>query len=146
MTSAGVHSFSLRPGEPRDRARLDVLLTAEDMRGQFPPHEFTVCELGGVVVGAARVEIMDNRAWIRPIVVDDAYQGSGIGSALVEAALTNHETLFAVARGPAVPFYERLGFEPVPWDEVPGVLWHECDGCPDVRSCGPLPMRRSGAR
>lgn len=118
-----------------------MLLTAEGMQGQFSPEAFTVCEVDGVLAGAIRVEIMDDRPWIRPIVVDDAYQGSGIGTALVEAALAEQGTLLAVARGAALPFYERLGFQRIDWDEVPGELWHECDSCPDIGKCGPVPMR-----
>jgi len=133
-------SLLLRRGEARDKARLDVLLSAEEMQGQFPPEAFTVCELDGVLAGAIRVEIMDDRPWIRPIVVDDTCQGSGIGTALVEAAMTEHGTLLAVARGAALPFYERRGFERIPWDQVPAELWHECDSCPDVETCGPVPM------
>ena len=133
-------SLSLRPGEPRDKDRLDVLLSAEKMQGQFPPEAFTICEADGVLAGAIRVEIMDDRPWIRPIVVGDAYQGSGIGTALVEAALAEYGILLAVARGAALPFYERLRFERIDWDEVPGELWHECDSCPDIGKCGPVPI------
>ncbi len=132
----------IRIAREADRAALDRLFAGEDMGGDYDTLEVIVYEVDGAIAGALRVELGDDAAWIRPVVVEEAYQMQGIGAILVRTALARHGSLSAVARGVAVPFYERMGFEPMSWEHVPWTMQAECGTCMDRDECLPLPMRR----
>jgi hypothetical protein len=71
------------------------------------------------VVGVLLLKrISDTKMKMRQFAVDDAFQGQGIGSALVafaeDFAIENGFSIITLnARMTAVPFYERLGYDVV---------------------------------
>jgi hypothetical protein len=71
------------------------------------------------VVGVLLLKrISDKKLKMRQFAVDDAFQGQGIGSALVafaeDFAIENGFSIITLnARMTAVPFYERLGYDVV---------------------------------
>lgn len=75
------------------------------------------------LVGSAALELYGREALLRSVAVDEAWRGRALGRQLVAAALD-----LARARGvaavylltlTAAAFFERLGFERIPREEVP---------------------------
>lgn len=132
----------LRPGTADDLPIISELLAENGMDDLDDPVETcTVAEVDGELAGFIHIETIDGLAWIRPVIVTAGFEGEGVGSVLVNSMLARHGDLYIVARGDAVPFYERLGFTPLPWDVVPEVYCYECDHlCEDREGCGPTPM------
>jgi len=136
--------WAIRGGRAADAACLHALLGAWDMEGEFDPSESLVAERDGEVLGAARVEVVEERPWLRPIVVARGSERRGIGSALIAGLFKRYESLHVVARGSAAAFYERCGFSASTWNEVPSVLRSECETCQERQECCPRPMSRWG--
>jgi ribosomal protein S18 acetylase RimI-like enzyme len=84
---------------------------------------FVARDAGGQIVGALTLAVFrlptGVRAWIEDVVVDDSARGAGIGSALVEAAVTEARRAEARTvdltsrpdRLDANRLYQRLGFD-----------------------------------
>jgi amino-acid N-acetyltransferase len=80
-------------------------------------------ERGGTVVGSAALEVHGSEALLRSVAVDPAWQGSGLGRRLTEAALAmaNRIGLSRVylLTETAEKFFPKFGFRAVTRDEVP---------------------------
>jgi N-acetylglutamate synthase-like GNAT family acetyltransferase len=133
---------AMRAGVSSDQAVLDGLLEAEGMGAGVDPSEFVVVESDGRIVGIARAEVIDGDAWIRPIAVTAPGRGRGIGSTLVRELAARHGTLRVVARGASAGFYAALGFVEMGWETTAEGLRAECEQCPDLDACHPVPMVR----
>lgn len=133
-------NYLLRNGKESDRNALQDLLASYKMEADIAPDEFLFAEVDGRVVGAARLEYEEEAAYLRPIVVASEWQGKNIGSVLVERIVQGLQVLHVVARGKAAGFYRSLGFLPMTWEEVPERYRQECQTCPDLQECRPLPM------
>jgi len=82
-----------------------------------------VAKQGSEVVGAAAVELYEDGALLRSVVVDPAAQGQGLGRRLSEAVLSLAQdrgvrTAFLLTTT-AENFFPKLGFEPIVRDDVP---------------------------
>ena len=82
-----------------------------------------VAKKGSEVVGAAAVELYDDGALLRSVVVDPTARGQGLGHCLSEAALAiakdrGRHTAFLLTTT-AEQFFPKLGFEPIERDDVP---------------------------
>ena len=78
---------------------------------------------GSEVVGSAAVELYEDGALLRSVVVDPMVQGQGLGHRLSEAALSiakdrGRLTAFLLTTT-AEKFFPKLGFEQIVRDEVP---------------------------
>ena len=75
------------------------------------------------------------------------YYAYRVGRALIDDARAHHDEIRLVARGTSIEFYRVLGFIEIPWDDIAPGVTEECDGCPLIEECGPLPMgwKREGA-
>jgi amino-acid N-acetyltransferase len=107
---ADVLSLLERHGLPSDGATRmgDALLVARQQ---------------GDVVGAAGLELYDQSALLRSVVVDARLQGQGLGQRLTEAALRlacarNVRTVFLLTTT-AGDFFPRFGFERISRNDVP---------------------------
>lgn len=127
-----------------DRVALQSLLAANQMRTDVEPGEFFIATFQDGLVGAARLEWVDQEAYLRPIVVEREWQGKGVGKALLQRVMRGLASLTLVARREAVGFYTRMGFLPVSWEQVPIRDRRECGECPDREECQPMPMRWVG--
>lgn len=83
---------------------------------QMHADHFVVAERDGAVVGCAHLdEYAPSLAEVRSLAVDPAYQGAGIGGALVDglerrARSRGYATLFAVSN--SLEFFQRRGYAP----------------------------------
>jgi amino-acid N-acetyltransferase len=82
-----------------------------------------VARSDGRIVGSAAIELYDDGALLRSVVVDDAFRGRGIGQRLTAAAVELADALNA----PAVflltttgeEFFPRFGFRRITREDVP---------------------------
>lgn len=130
----------LRRGVEADRQPVHDLLASYQMDAELAPAEFLVATLDEHLVGAARLEWEADKPYIRPLVVESKWHGNGIGRLLIQSLLKHSPTLNVVARGQAAAFYQRLGFRPIAWEQVPARYQSECESCPEQDACNPTPM------
>ncbi|HEX29364.1 TPA: N-acetyltransferase [Candidatus Poribacteria bacterium] len=112
----------------------------EDIRNFF------VCEIGGEIVGCCALQpSWIDLAEIRSLAVDERYQGKGLGKKLVKVCLEDARSLgirkvFALTNSPG--FFERLGFERIPKEELPHKIWSECIRCPKFPNCDEVAVQK----
>ena len=88
-----------------------------------PDRQALVLVYRGIVVGTVRIDRLDEtRVALRHVAIDPARQGEGHGAQLIEMAETLAAAQGAVevvlhAVASSVSFYEKLGYQPVDWDE-----------------------------
>jgi amino-acid N-acetyltransferase len=99
----------------------------------------------GPVIGVASLHIFwHDLGEIRSVAVLPDHQHTGIGTSLVEQCLEEARSLglqkvFALTTRP--DFFKRFGFQEVPNEEMPKIIWSECRDClkyPD--KCNEIPM------
>ena len=132
--------IQIRPARPEDLAAIYALMAEFDMFGRLDAAGCVVALLDDAIGGFARIEVADERSYLRPIVVARQYQGQGVGTALLECIVAQTVCLTVIARGSAVPFYIRAGFIPTDWDEIYLPFRQECISCPDLGVCCPVPL------
>lgn len=130
----------IRPATLEDAERIALLAREADM-GELSARGITwAAECSQKVVGFIRL-LEDRGQWyVNPVVVDPAYRRKGVGAALMAFAHKRYGELRFVARGYAVPFYEALGCENVPWDAIAPIVADDCDECSMLATCHPQPM------
>jgi amino-acid N-acetyltransferase len=107
---------------------------------------FVVREASGEFLGCAALHIVwADLAEIKSLAVRELAQGRGVGSVLVEAAVTEAgniglERVFALTYRPA--FFERLGFVQANVMTLPRKVWNECYRCPKFPSCNEIALVR----
>jgi N-acetylglutamate synthase-like GNAT family acetyltransferase len=130
----------LRKALPADLRQIHRLLVLNDMLGEVDAQDCVVAESMGELTGFARLELADGLPYIRPIVVAPDAQGQGVGRELVQYLLLSYPRLRVIARGDALGFYTRLGFQQIEWEQVYPVFVQECRDCPHLPSCSPQPL------
>ncbi len=133
-------SIRFRYGRPTDLPAIHSLMLSSGMSGEIDPHECLVAENKAGILGFARVEVIQQQAFIRPIVVQPSAQHQGIGRQLVQHLFDQWSELRVVSRGKVQDFYRRMGFTHYPWKDVPREIRQECELCPEVSNCQPIPM------
>ncbi|HID56071.1 TPA: N-acetyltransferase [Candidatus Poribacteria bacterium] len=107
---------------------------------------FFVCEIEGEIVGCCALQpSWIDLAEIRSLAVDERYRGKGVGRKLVEVCLDDARLLgvrrvFALTNSPE--FFERLGFERIPKEELPHKIWSECIRCPKFPNCDEVAVQK----
>jgi len=128
-----------------DFAEADVLpRTMADLYSQVREY-FVFRKDHGPILGVAALHIFwQDLGEIRSVAVLPEAQRTGIGSRLVKKCVEEADALglkkvFALTTRPA--FFQRLGFQQVPNDDLPRIIWSECKDClkyPD--KCNEVPM------
>ena len=102
--------------------------------------DYTVFEAEGEgVVGTVALHIVwEDLAEVRSLAVKKGWQGKGVGSRLVEHALSEAALLgiyriFTLTYKPE--FFERLGFRPIDKKALPHKVWADCVRCPKFPDC-----------
>jgi amino-acid N-acetyltransferase len=100
---------------------------------------FTVAEADGQVVGCCAVEVVwADLAELKSVAVTPARKGTGIGRALVTAAIEQARRLgisrlFALTLEPS--FFQKMGFKVLEKDDLPMKVWSDCARCPKQEVC-----------
>jgi amino-acid N-acetyltransferase len=90
----------------------------------------------------------DSLAELKALAVDDSLQGQGWGRKLVDAALSEGESLgiecvFTLTN--KWEFFQRLGFEAIDMRKLPQRVWSECTNCPKFMvACDEVAMTYGG--
>jgi amino-acid N-acetyltransferase len=132
--------IQLRKAVPADLPQIYRLLELNDMQGEVEAQDCIVADYMGELAGFARLEIADDLPYIRPIVVAPDAQGKGVGRELVQYLLLSYPRLRVIARGDALGFYTRLGFQQMDWEQIYPAFAQECRDCPHLPSCNPQPL------
>lgn len=91
------------------------------------------------VVGVAGLHVSwEDLAEIKSVAVKPAYQGKGLGRAVVQACLEEGRTLrikkfFALTYVPG--FFRKLGFKKIKRELLPHKIWSDCIKCPHFPNC-----------
>jgi len=107
---------------------------------------FLVAELDGAVVGCCALQVIwSDLAEIKSLAVDKSKMSSGVGRALVEAALEHASRLglpkvFALTLVP--DFFEKMNFEKKKKDKLPMKVWTDCAKCPKKDNCDEIAVIR----
>ncbi|MBE0534247.1 MAG: N-acetyltransferase [Phycisphaerae bacterium] len=100
---------------------------------------FKVAEEAGTVVGCCALQVVwSDLAEIKSLAVVKDRVGTGVGKALVEAAVAKaHELgvrrVFTLTLEPA--FFEKVGFARVDVDSLPMKVWSDCAKCSKQDHC-----------
>ena len=133
--------MQIRRGQASDLAALETLLGQAEMGTTgLAPEDFLVAEEGETLVGTVLLQRVDGDAYLRAMAVDPAWQGRGLGSLLVRTLVAGLDEVKLVARGGVVAFYQKLGFQKIGWESIAPSMRDECEGCPDLSGCQPIPM------
>jgi amino-acid N-acetyltransferase len=116
----------VRPGSSREFGAVTRLLVANGMPVDGVPdslQNFLVALDGQKVIGAIGLEVFDDLALLRSAVVDESARGTGLGTQLVEGALSKARVLRVrdvyLLTTRAEKYFPRFGFEVVPRDAAP---------------------------
>lgn len=134
--------FTLRDAREDDLPTLNAYNYNEGMDAFTSAENIRVAvNEAGEIVGYLRLAFSPQGvAHVNPVVTYPTWRGYGVGRALMDEALERHGELRFVARGASVGFYEKLGYEPIPWDEVCLDVAEDCRACSLVDECNPQPM------
>lgn len=100
---------------------------------------FIVAEQDGKIIGCCALQIVwAELAEIKSLAVNEANTGSGVGKALVAAAIERAcqlglEKVFALTL--TADFFEKSGFKIVEKDTLPMKVWRDCARCPKQDNC-----------
>jgi amino-acid N-acetyltransferase len=122
-----MNDIEIRGARADDRDAVAALLE----RTALPPdgldeqfgEAYAVAVADGEIVGAAGVEVYGSAGLLRSVAVDPGWRGRGLGQRLSEerlgwAAARGLDTVYLLTTT-AADFFPRLGFVPVPREEVP---------------------------
>jgi amino-acid N-acetyltransferase len=115
--------------------------------------DWVVAEVEGKIIGMGSLLIMwGDLAEIRSLVIDPAYQGQGIGRAIVAQLLSEARVLelprvFALTRKPG--FFLKMDFQLTRIEHLPRKVQKDCVFCPKFHACDEvaviMPLDKSAA-
>lgn len=132
-TFASTEHVTFRPAHPPDVPRMVELMAAAHLPPLFVEEYldgFIAAEFGGAVIACGGIELYDDCAVLRSVVVDDAGRGRGLGGRLAELLMTRAREAGAsdlyLFTADALPFWQHYGFEEVAledWKAAPRACW-----------------------
>jgi len=138
---AGATAPTIRAALSKDFVAVAALLLANDLPLEGVPRSmdgFLVAEHGGVIVGAIGMECYGADALLRSAVVNAALRGTGVGTRLVDAIITEAERREAgdlwLLTTTAERWAPRFGFAVAAREEVPASVRASQEfrgACPD---------------
>src|SRR6266567_7453744 len=112
----------------------------EDLR------DFAVYEEDGQILGCVGLTIIwADLAEVRSLAVDSNHQGRGIGKQLVDWTFSEARRLHIrklMSLTYEQRFFEKLGFQVVPKDNLPLKVWSDCVRCPKREGCDEIAVVR----
>ena len=116
----------------------------EDVRAHI--QDFLIAEKDGQIAGACGLSFGPGKlVEVRSLAVLPDYSRQGIGTALVNACITQAtlaecDRIFVLTY--AVPVFEKLGFRIIKMDQLPDKVWKDCQGCKKQDNCDETAMIR----
>ncbi|MFA6930448.1 MAG: GNAT family N-acetyltransferase [Lentisphaeria bacterium] len=107
---------------------------------------FLVARRGDELLGVVAVrDFGDGLSEIRSLAVAPGYEGGGLGSALLKAAVElarkrGGVRIFALTLRPRL--FQRLGFAVVDKEQFPQKVWADCRKCPKREHCDEIAVSR----
>ena len=157
----------IRPATIHDIPRIQEIINSHAELGKMlfkslaqlyePLRDFAVYEIDAEssdyrvtpskVVGCTAISVLwADLAEVRSLAVDEDYRGRGIGRRLVEWAAEEAKRL-QIRRLMTLTyeqaFFEKLGFEVVPKENLPLKVWSDCVRCPKKDNCDEIAMVRT---
>lgn len=118
--------------------RHDKVDIKEFLSSEWPKADFNVdrgtafVAREGAIVGHARlIEVAPQTLVVEEILVKKDRRRQGVGTRLLEAAMSNQGgKLFLCCHEEEIPFYEKLGFSTVPFEDLPAEVQqhHRAEG------------------
>jgi amino-acid N-acetyltransferase len=148
----------IRKATIKDIKAIHALLHQYGSEGQLLPRplsvlydhvrDFTVYidnKDGGILGCCALQFCWDDLAEIRSLAVHPEHVGKGIGSKLVEHALSDAKSfgiqkVFALTYRPS--FFNRFGFQQIDRSELPIKIWADCIACIKFPDCDEIAMMK----
>ncbi|MDP9223648.1 MAG: GNAT family N-acetyltransferase [Actinomycetota bacterium] len=101
-----------------------------DLEAFYAAHEWTdphleqgvsfIARQGGIVAGLTVIDVAPQTVIIEDVLVDENQRGRGLGTQLLQAAMNSRGgTMVLCCHDERIAFYGRLGFEEVPFDQLP---------------------------
>lgn len=128
------------------QAREQILLPRSPASVIEHIRDFYVAIDGDKLIGCGALHIVwTDMAEVRSIVVDDGYQGRGIGRLLIdhmveEAEFLRIPKLFAFTY--EQQFFEAMGFSVIEHSSMPHKVFNDCLNCPKFTCCDEIAMER----
>ena len=131
-----------------------------DIAGDIGDH-MVMRDQGEIVAGGKISELKEKHFYLMVIGVKEGWSGHGYGGLLLDKMtgkpwdccrnpLSDDDggsyVVTTVARGSAVHFYERHGFAPCDFTEIPQPFREQCTGCPEKEGCAPVAMMMNGGK
>lgn len=138
-----VKTYSIRDAQPQDMTAVNGLFSSQSFPDAPSAEGVRIAETPeGELVGALFLEVApDGSENVKTIVVVEEARGFGVGAALMGDALASHLDLRLVSRGASVGFYERIGLKRCGWEDIDPIYRRDCDECPDLPTCNPVPFK-----
>ncbi|MHB0998685.1 MAG: N-acetyltransferase [Armatimonadota bacterium] len=140
----------IRKASVRDVPEMQALINTYADRGDLLPRslnqlyenirEFLLLEEDSKIIGTCALHInWADLAEVKALVVDEAYQGKGLGKMLVQACTDEAKELgisrlFALTYRPE--FFKKIGFSDIDKSQLPQKVWTECINCVKFPNCG----------
>ncbi len=104
-----------------DRDDVKELLEAHGWKTDHLTEGTTLIAREGAVTGCIRlVEVEPQKVVLDDFLVQKDRRGQGLGRQLMQAAMNNRGgTLYLCCHDDVIAFYEKFGFEPMPYEELP---------------------------
>ena len=108
--------------------------------------DYVVARSGSEIIGCIALHCMwEDIAELRSLVVKESHQHKGIGTALLERALSEAKTMgvkTVVAFTYSPGFFKKLGFGTVARKDLPPIVFVDSLKCPKYPSCDCVPVSK----
>ena len=148
--------MQIRKAKIADVPEMQKLINLSAERGELLPRslnqlyeeirDFCLVEEAGRVIATCALHVnWGDLAEVKSLVVDEGFQGKGLGKQLVQTCLDEARSLgvtrvFALTYKPE--FFLKLGFRNIDKSELPQKVWTECIHCVKFPDCGEVAVIR----
>jgi amino-acid N-acetyltransferase len=146
--------LTIRKATIKDVSEMQKLINTYADRGDLLPRslndlyenirDFWIAEQNSRIIGTCALHVnWENLAEIKALVIDEEFQGQGLGKRMVQGCLDEARDLgilriFALTYKPE--FFKRLDFKEVDKAELPHKVWSECIHCVKFPDCGEVAL------